>query len=333
MANESGTPATEPTTTVTAGATTLDMVLNADLGNGTLPDEYARQIIQDTPKSSVLLQHARTVPMSKKSRIQPVLDMFPEAYWVDGETGLKQTTKAKWGDLKMVAEELAVIVPVPENLLADSDIRVFDEIAPRVAESMGKMIDAAAIFGNGKPASWPDAIVPAAVACGNAVKAGTGTDLAVDVASMGQKLAEEGYPMNGFVSQPGLDWQLRTLRSTTGEPIYQEHLAAGGTSGLYGLPLNPVLNGSWDASKAMLVGVDWSNVLVGIRQDITVKVLDQAVITDAEGKVLLNLAQQDAVAMRFVMRVGFCVANPLNRLQGAKDKRYPACVLQPKTTA
>jgi len=27
--------------------------------------------------------------------------------------------------------------------------------------------------------------------------------------------------------------------------------------------------------------------------------------------------------------VGFCVANPLTRLQGAKDKRYPACVLAP----
>lgn len=318
-----------PTTPAAPSGTGFDLILKADLGNGTMPDEFARTIIQQAPKSSALLQRARTVPMSKKTRKQPVLDMFPEAYWVEGETGLKQTTKAKWGDLKMTAEELAVIVPVPENLLADSEIRIFDEVAPRVAESMGKMIDQAALFGVGKPDSWPEAIVPAAVAAGNTVKAGTGADLAVDVASMGQKLSEQGYVMEGFVSQPGLDWQLRALRSASGAPIYQDSLAAAGPSTLYGHPLNPVANGAWDGSKALLVGADWSNVLVGIRQDVTVKVLDQAVISDADGKVLLNLAQQDAVALRFVMRVGFCVANPLTRLQGAKDKRYPACVLAP----
>lgn len=181
MANED--PKTEGgTQTPTTTGTDLKQILSGDLGDGVLPAEYATQIIQQTPQSSAILQLARTMPMSKGQRVQPVLDMFPEAYWVNGETGLKQTTKAKWGSLKMVAEELAVIVPVPESVIADSDIAIFDEIAPRVAESMGKMIDAAAIFGTNKPESWPAALVPAATAAGNAVKAGTGADLAVDVA-------------------------------------------------------------------------------------------------------------------------------------------------------
>lgn len=307
----------------------LKAILSGDLGDGVLPAEYATQIIQQTPQASSILQLARTVTMSKGKRVQPVLDMFPEAYWVDGETGLKKTTKAKWGDLKMVAEELAVIIPVPESVVADTDIAIFDEVAPRVAESMGKMIDQAAIFGTNKPESWPAALIPGATAAGNTVKAGTGADLAVDVANMGEKLAAQGYTMDGFVSAPGLDWRLRGLRSTSGAPIYQDNLAATGKSGLYGYPLNPNTNGAWDPATALLVGADWQNVLVGIRQDITVKVLDQAVITDAGGNILLNLAQQDAVALRFVMRVGFCVANPLTRLEGAKDKRFPAIVLQP----
>ena len=77
----------------------------------------------------------------------------------------------------------------------------------------------------------------------------------------------------------------------------------------------------------MLLAADWSNFLVGIRQDITYKWLDQAVISDDEGKVILNLAQQDCTALRVVMRVGFQVANPINRIQEDASKRYTAAVL------
>ncbi len=31
------------------------------------------------------------------------------------------------------------------------------------------------------------------------------------------------------------------------------------------------------------------------------------------------------------MRVGVCVANPLPRIEGTKDKRFPAIVLQPNS--
>lgn len=79
----------------------------------------------------------------------------------------------------------------------------------------------------------------------------------------------------------------------------------------------------------MLLGADWSNFVVGIRQDITYKLLDQAVITDDDGKVILNLAQQDCVAMRVVFRVGFQIANPINDVQSDKAKRFPAYVIAP----
>ncbi|NLV74050.1 MAG: hypothetical protein GXY52_05140, partial [Chloroflexi bacterium] len=40
---------------------------------------------------------------------------LPTAYFVDGETGLKQTTKVEWANVMLSAEELAVIVPVPQS--------------------------------------------------------------------------------------------------------------------------------------------------------------------------------------------------------------------------
>lgn len=308
-------------------------VARTDLGNGgIIPVQYATDIIKNSPKSSVLLTRGRRVTMTSRERSQPVLNLFPQAYWVNGDTGLKQTTKQQWGDLKMTAEELAVIVPVPDAVIADSSIDLWGEITPAISESVGKLVDQACIFGVGKPSTWPSDIVSAAAAADNVVEAGTGADLADDIAALGELMAEEGYSVNGFASQPGLQWKLRRLRASDGTPIYQSQLNASGVAGLYGLALNEVGNGSWDASKAMLLAADWTNFLVGIRQDITYKWLDQAVISDDDGKVILNLAQQDCTALRVVMRVGFQVANPINRIQEDASKRYTAAVLTPASS-
>lgn len=308
-------------------------VARTDLGNGgIIPVQYATDIIKNSPKSSVLLTRGRRVTMTSRERTQPVLNLFPQAYWVNGDTGLKQTTKQQWGDLKMTAEELAVIVPVPDAVIADSSIDLWGEITPAISESIGKLVDQACIFGVGKPSTWPSDIVSAATAADNVVEAGTGADLADDIAALGELMADEGYSVNGFASQPGLQWKLRRLRASDGTPIYQSQLNASGVAGLYGLALNEVENGAWDPDKATLIAADWTNFLVGIRQDITYKWLDQAVISDDDGKVILNLAQQDCTALRVVMRVGFQVANPINRIQEDASKRYTAAVLTPASS-
>ena len=64
-----------------------------------------------------------------------------------------------------------------------------------------------------------------------------------------------------------------------------------------------------------------------MRQDITYKVLDQAVIQDAAGNTIYNLAQQDMVALRAVMRLGFALPNQINRMQQTAANRAPFAVL------
>ena len=122
--------------------------------------------------------------------------------------------------------------------------------------------------------------------------------------------------------------ELARLRDANGQPIYTPSVAAGNPASLYGYPLNEVANGAWDTTKAMLLAADWTKFVVGVRQDITYKVFDQGVISDTAGNVVYNLMQQDAQAMRVVMRVGFAVANPLTRI-AAKGSQYPAGFLTP----
>ena len=110
--------------------------------------------------------------------------------------------------------------------------------------------------------------------------------------------------------------------------MYVPSLAQGTPSTLYGYPLNEVMNGAWDAEKAVMLAADWSKFIVGIRQDMTYQIFDQGVISDSTGKVIVNLMQQDMKALRVVMRVGFAVANPMTRVADNGDQ-YPAGFITP----
>ncbi|WP_270207989.1 phage major capsid protein [Eggerthella lenta] len=301
----------------------------ADLTDVLLPDQVIKEVIQEAPKTSVIMSRAKNVRLSAKKAKQPVLATLPEAYWVDGDTGMKQTTKSSWKNINITAEELAVIVPIPDALIDDADVPLWDAIRPLLNEAIGKKVDDAALFGVDKPDSWPQAVIPAAIAAGNTVARGTGSDLGVDVANLGAMLAKQGFGVNGFAAKPGMQWELVGLRNANGDPIYTQSLAGSPVSGLYGYPLNEVTTGVWDASKAELLAGDWNKFVVGIRQDITYDLFKEGVISDDDGKVILNLMQQDCKAMRVVFRVGFQVAVPVTRLGG----KYPAGVIVPAQVA
>lgn len=296
-----------------------------------IPTPVSSQILQEMPTQSFILQRAGQVRMSTKSQRQPVLDVLPMAYWVSGDTGMKQTSSVDWKNVTLVAEELAVIVPIPESYLDDAQVPIWDEVRPRIVEAIGAKIDAAAIFGADKPASWPAAIYPSLVAAGNTVRAGTGVDFGQDVAALGELIAKDGFAVNGFASRPGLKWKLVGLRSTDGIPIYQPDLQNGGGGNLYGYPLSEVVNGSWDADEAELIAGDWTKAIIGMRQDITWKMFDQGVISDGNGAVVLNLMQQDSVALRVTMRVAYATSNPVTTLNADANTRYPFGAVQATT--
>lgn len=118
-------------------------------------DQLINTIQQDVPKSSIVMQLAtRLANMTSNQTKIPVLSMLPLAYWVNGDTGMKQTSKQEWKNVTMTAAELAVIVPIPEAVLADSSFDIMGEVQPRVREAMAAKVDSAILFGNDKPTEW-----------------------------------------------------------------------------------------------------------------------------------------------------------------------------------
>lgn len=78
----------------------------------------------------------------------------------------------------------------------------------------------------------------------------------------------------------------------------------------------------------MIVG-DFTQAVYSIRQDITYKVLDQAIIQNpSDGEIMYNLAQEDMVALRVVMRLGWEIPNPITALQPDETVRFPFAAIQ-----
>src|SRR3954468_1049329 len=292
-----------------------------------IPDDQAAEIIKTIPETAVAPSLLRTVRMSTKTLSQPVLGSLPVAYWVNGDTGLKQTTEVLWTGITLVAEELAVMVPIPEAVIADSGYPIWSEVRPLIAEAIGLKLDQAVLMGIDKPASWPAAIAPAAVTAGNENTADSTPaegGVANDLLDTFHDVEEDGYDVTGIAAKRRLRSGLRGARDTTGQRLLDVS-----TNEIEGVPVKYVPPGVFDATVDAIVG-DWSMAILGVRQDLSWKMLDQAVITDDAGLVLLNLPQQDSVAMRVTARFGYALAAPITRREAdVTGTPFPFAVLHP----
>jgi HK97 family phage major capsid protein len=295
-----------------------------------IPEEYSREIVTHLPSESAALALFRSVPMSRAQLRIPAESALAVAYWVAGDTGLKQTSEQNWANLYLNAEELACIVPIAESVLDDADYDIWAAIRPTLTEAIGRALDAAIFFGTNKPASWPSDISTAAVAAGNvAGQAATAAQGGImgDLSAVFETVEADGFDVNGVIANRTLKGMLRNARATTGETLAQPP-AADGTEA-YGVPVSYPMRGLWPTGAGAheaIVG-DFTQGLLGVRQDITFKILDQAVIQDGAGVIQFNLAQQDMVAIRVVARFAFQVPNPLTYDQPAAGSRYPFGVL------
>ena len=285
--------------------------------------QVANEIFEGVIKDSKALSMFRRLPnmTSDKTKLR-VLDSLPVAYFVDESTnnGRKNTTKMAWDKKFINAAELAVIVPIKENVLNDSSIDIWAEVRPRIVEAFAKKIDNAMFFGVDKPTDWRAGLVPSVITAGAEVTE-TGK-LYSDINDVMTKVEESGYEVNGILGGVGLKGKFRMMTDTTGQPL--------NTTEIGSIRRAFMDNGVWDKSKSTLIAGDFSQAVYAIRQDVTYKILDQAIIQDTDGSILYNLAQDDMVALRVVMRLGWEIPNPVNALNET-EARFPFASLKPAT--
>jgi HK97 family phage major capsid protein len=292
-----------------------------------VPEEVSQAMLTSLSTQSAVLELATRIPVARNQTRFPVLSALPTAYFVSGDTGLKQTTEAAWDNKYMYVEEIATIVPIPEAVLDDAGFDVWGSIQPLMEAAIARTLDAAVVFGTSAPSTWATEgnLVGEAVAAGNVVERGTATaaegGLHGDLSNLVGTLEADGFVPNGAIGNITLKSRLRGVRGTDGQSLV---LPAD-------IPTpNYALAGLWPTglSAAELVAGDFSKLVVGVRQDMTYKLITEGVITDNTGAIIYNLPQQDMVALRLVFRAGYAVANPINYQEGTEANRYPFAVLR-----
>lgn len=308
-----------------------------------VPDDLSTEIVQNATEQSAVMSLFRRANVSKRQNRFPVLAALPTAYWVNGDTGLKQTTQMAWANKILNVEELAAIVPVPENVIDDADFDVWGEVRPRLEEAIARALDEAVLFGTNAPAAFPTNLYAAAVAAGNVNEAGaTPAEGGAygDLDETMELLEADGYDPTGWALVKAMRGRLRRARNTNGERLDAGRLTPnmdafdGDPITYLGAGLAPQYApdpdgaGAGTATTGVLgIVAEWDKFVLGVRKDITFKVLDQAVIQDNTGAIIYNLPQQDMVALRVTFRAGWEFANPINRDNTNAATRYPAAVL------
>ena len=299
-----------------------------------IPEEVSRAMVDRVADDSAALQLFRRVPVSRGQTRFPVMSAMPVAYFVTGDTGLKQTTEINWANKFLNVEEIATIMPIPDAVVADMETNVWDEAEPYLAEAVGRALDAAVFFGTNAPASWPVNVSAAAAAAGNSfteVATAAQGGFMGDIDSALGLLEADGFNATGFVAARSARGRIRTSRNSQGDRLDGQRIN-GTLSEVDGLPVVYPMRGLFPSGGAagtnvrLFVG-DWDEFVLGVRQDITLKILTEAVIQDNTGTIIYNLAQQDMTAVRLTFRVGWQVSNLINYDQAVEASRYPAARL------
>lgn len=324
-----------------------------------IPEKVVGGIIQDAETTSIALQLAQVHRMASFQERMRLQNARPDAYWINGTTsagdaphgssnnddtnqaakdsGLKQTTTMDWENIYLRPDELAVMVVMPDAWRDDSDL-AWEEIRKALRGAFARAIDTAVFFGASTtnhplPSTFGEGLVPAALAEGNVVYLGDfdGTDTTGGYkndrsdayAQLAQNLAERGYDPSAFLVPAGEMWNLRRQRDSHGALLDP-------AGNLFNLPVQEVKNGTWRAADAIALAGDFSNLHIGIRQDMTFTLSNTAVIHNAAGTIQYNAWQQDGEVLRAVMRLGYVVTDPVKNLTG--EREYPFTVLDPGTT-
>jgi HK97 family phage major capsid protein len=298
-----------------------------------IPEEVSRDLIRRTTEESAVLSLFRHVPVGRAQVRVPIISALPTAYWVNGDTGLKQTTETNWTNKYLNIEEIAVIFPVPDNVIADAELNIWDESMPYMREAAGRLLDATVFFGTSAPSSFPTSVYGALDAAANDITEGTAaasggymTDVDLALAA----LEADGYMADGIVAATSFKGKLRGARDSTGQRLDAGRIA-GDLSSIDGIPITYPMRGLWPTTTGSVspraIFMQRDQFVVGIRSDISFKLFTEGVIQDDTGAIVYNLMQQDMSAMRLTFRVGWQVANIINYDQATEANRYPAASL------
>lgn len=320
---------------------------NNSISNSTvvLPVEYGREIIRGVVGRSKALELGRRLPdMRGKTYKLNVLSNLPVAGWVKNQVTPNNADEAElknkpisylaYEGVDVVAEEIAVIVPVSINTLNDVEdfgVELMPEISEQVIGAFQQVIDATVFFGVNSPWAGYSGIVAEATSAGATVTwdGSTGTSFYNAINDAMEYVENSGYVPTAILGGPSLNSAFRKTITELG-------ILAGDQGEIGALPRHIDLTGGFNQSSAFAIVGDFRYLVYSFREEMSMRILYEATLKDpATGTELYNLAQQDMIGLRFTMRLGVALPNPVNRVSGIASgntikkgaKAYPFAII------
>lgn len=260
---------------------------------GTVPVEIAKEIIKNVREQASMLNVCKLESMTSDTKDLPYLTDSGSASWVNEGESIG-TTIPNFSYPRLIAKKLAVIIPVTNEKNNDSVANVMEELKQAIADAFANAIDSAMIFGTNSPFTT------------NLITA-IGTQKVTATSSLDKDISEAMAQVeaNKLVCSNMLmgNTQKKTLRALSNSASYKGAITL---TSAYDTPIEFVRN--FDDTKALAITGDFSKAIIGTREGIEYKVLDQATI--GTGDTAINLAQRDMIAIKATMRLGFVVAEP-----------------------
>lgn len=265
-----------------------------------IEEGYSTEFLQTAEENSAAIGAFPVIRMGNKTVNLPVLASEPEAKFVNewSDSGgaeqadaTKPTSKLTWGSKNITAEEIAVIITTHENLLQDSSVDILSEITKQGGNAIARRLDGAVLNGTQKPVTWASDDLKAAVAAtSQSVTVGTDAEDLLDALyQIEGEMADAGFNDPVIIAKRSLRSKLKNQRDANGaflgaadvladfDPSFTKHLGADVTAYV----------------------VDRESVRVGIRSDVSVKILTEATVNG------VSLAETDQIGVRFTGRYGY----------------------------
>lgn len=285
-------------------------------GSELVPTYVASEIVRVAELNGLARRYGRKWPMAGSNVNVPTATSV-SAYRVN--EGAKITSSAPvTGTLSLRGKTVGVLIPVSKKLLRNATVQLVDVLNTLAGEALAKLEDQWAVLGlnTGEGVFQTTGVPGVTLSSGNTTYAKVTPEDMLDMIDQ----------VSANVSTEKLRWcmhrsifnALRKQRAVVGSDKQGFLLQGYGSSApstMWDIPydLSPIMPKVADGSQAgnkFMALIDWSNVIFGDSLNYSMELSEQATITDTDGSTLINLFEQDMVAIKVVGEVDIQIAVP-----------------------
>ena len=279
----------------------------------TIPSELLAEIYRFIPDYGVARRNMRYLPFSGPGNERDItaLAAAVNVYWT-GEGVKKTSTQPKFSPVTQTLKKMAAICPLTEEIIEDSAIPLKSLLGELFAEAIGVEEDFQFLAGVGTP--WTGILNNASVNVTYQLTAGTANVHTDDLLNMKKGIPASARRNAKYYFNPDTEILLQQLKDEQGRYILQQPTdSAPGKLWGNAYELTDALPApdDVDAGDPWIIFGDFKKcAILGDKQQIRVKLLEEGTITDTDGQTTINLAEQDMVALRIVERAGYVLVLP-----------------------